>query len=396
MPEPISIEPLKKTTKIKRSIAHIKGANKGATIVFFAGIHGNEPAGVNALKHCLANINTDDVNGSIYAISGNLKALNKATRFINEDLNRMWITSRIDLILKKRVRDAEEEELVELYSLIKDIIKHQEPPFYFIDIHTTSSPTLPFITINDALINRNFSKQFPVPIVLGIEEYLNGPLLSYLNSLGYASLGFEGGQHQTEEALDNCKAFVNLTLHHTNVYSNQEKVDASSALLKRNSNCNHTIYEVVHKQHLTHHDEFKMKPNFWSFQDVPKGTELAELNGEVLKAKQSITLFMPLYQSQGNDGFYFIKPIKPFYLKLSRWLRKHKVDRILPLLPGVYWLNKDKTALKVDLRIAKFLTKRIFHLFGYRNKVLSENYIAMYNRERVTKHDMYKNLKWNS
>ena len=39
------------------------------------------------------------------------------------------------------------------------------------------------------------------PIVLGIEEYLQGPLLSYINTLGYVSLGFESGQHDNKQAI---------------------------------------------------------------------------------------------------------------------------------------------------------------------------------------------------
>jgi hypothetical protein len=45
--------------------------------------------------------------------------------------------------------------------------------------------SLPFITINDALINLKFSNCSPISIVLEIEEYLEGPILNYLNSLGY-------------------------------------------------------------------------------------------------------------------------------------------------------------------------------------------------------------------
>lgn len=77
-----------------------------------------------------------------------------------------------------------------MFTLLEDIINSNFGPFYFIDFHTTLSKTLPFITINDVVIDRKFSKFFLVPIALGIEEYLNGPLLSYINELGYVSLGF--------------------------------------------------------------------------------------------------------------------------------------------------------------------------------------------------------------
>ena len=165
--------------RVNRLIAKIEGEKKGPTVVFFGGIHGNETSGVLAIKEALTNVNSEHIKGTIYGIAGNLKALEKQQRFIDEDLNRLWTKERIAIIKNKTNLNTEEFELLELLNILDTILETNQPPFYFIDLHTTSSKTLPFITINDALINRKFSKQFPVSIVLGIEEYLNGPLLSY-------------------------------------------------------------------------------------------------------------------------------------------------------------------------------------------------------------------------
>ena len=54
-------------------------------------------------------------------------------------------------------------------------------------------------------------------LLLGIEEYLQGPLLSYINTLGYVSLGFESGQHDNKQAILNNIAFINLALEYSNV-----------------------------------------------------------------------------------------------------------------------------------------------------------------------------------
>ena len=95
--------------------------------------------------------------------------------------------------------------------MIIGLLAGNEDPIYFIDFHTTSSPSLPLVTINDALINRGLSKVFSVPIVLGREEYLEGSLLGYLNKEGYVSLGFEAGQHTDECSVINCETFRYLT-----------------------------------------------------------------------------------------------------------------------------------------------------------------------------------------
>ena len=54
-------ELLKDSIFENRIIYHVKGKQKGPTLVFFAGIHGNEQAGVNALKRALPQIDKQTV-----------------------------------------------------------------------------------------------------------------------------------------------------------------------------------------------------------------------------------------------------------------------------------------------------------------------------------------------
>ena len=103
---------------------------------------------------------------------------------------------------------------------------------------------------------------------------------------------------------------------------------------------------------------------------------------------------MPLYQNQGSDGFFIIRKIPAIALKLSAFLRKIKIDNIFTLLPGVKWENRDKEILRVDLNIAKFMTKPLFHLLGYRVRQLDSQYLRLYNREKASKKKMYRNEGW--
>jgi succinylglutamate desuccinylase len=103
---------------------------------------------------------------------------------------------------------------------------------------------------------------------------------------------------------------------------------------------------------------------------------------------------MPLYQEEGEDGYYLIKPISPFIMRLSAILRGFKFDNLLALLPGVSWFDKPNGTLLVNTKMAKFLAKELFHLLGFRSIQISENHIKFTNRERVSKTKMYKNLLW--
>ncbi len=387
---------LNKSISINRHIGKIQGKQPGPTIVFFGGIHGNETAGVFALQNAFNKIKKESVKGTIYGISGNLKALKINQRYIHNDLNRLWLNGNLESLYLNDELSNEEEEQKEIYHLLKEIIKDNEGPFYFIDLHTTSSRTLPFITINDALINRKFSKLFPVPIVLGIEEYLDGPLLSYINQLGYVSLGFESGQHDELSAVSNSEAFIFLSLVYSGVLEKDQVNEFQNYYntLKQEAENISKIFEVVHLHKISGNEGFKMKPNFKSFQDVSKGELLATSNKELIRSTYNAKVFMPLYQTKGKEGFFIIKAIHPFFLKLSEFIRNIRLDNLLVIFPGVSWKNRKKGILKVNLRVARFMVKPIFHLLGYRNKEVNEKDIYLFNRERTSKKKMYKRLKW--
>lgn len=387
---------LNQSIQVERVITKIEGSTKGPVVVFFGGIHGNETAGVFALNKVLNSIDKALIKGTIYGISGNLKALENNQRFISTDFNRMWTNDHLLELKNKQPQSSEEIEQIELYNILHEIIDSHKGPFYFIDLHTTSSKTLPFITINDAIINRKFSQQFPVPIVLGIEEYLSGPLLSYINTLGYVSIGFESGQHDEVSAIKNSEAFIYLALVYTNCIS-KEKIENFETYIKQLQTAaenERSVFEIVYLHTIGNVEKFKMLPGFKSFQFVKKGTALALSNGKQLMAKRDSVMFMPLYQNKGKDGYFLIRKIKPFFLRLSAFLRRIKADSILLLLPGITWDNKDKDAMLVNLKTTKYLAKPIFHLLGYRNRKISKTHLKIYNRERVSKVKMYKKEKW--
>ncbi len=387
---------LEKPTSVDRIINKLEGGKKGITVVVFAGIHGNESSGIFALQEVFKNIENCQINGSIYGISGNLKALELNKRFIDEDLNRIWTFEKLERLVRKQELNTEEQEQSELFDVLNEILSLNPGPFYFIDLHTTSSKTLPFITINDALINRRFSKQFPVPIVLGIEEYLNGPLLTYINQLGYVSLGFESGQHDDPDSISNHISFVYLALVYTRVLKEADIADFKEHYIRIQlaSNNQSDIYEVIHLHKIMPNDMFKMKNGFKSFQPIEKGTLLATSNGKEIISDKKGFLFMPLYQEIGDDGYFIIRRVKPFFLRLSAVLRKIKVDNLLVLFPGINWEDKRKHAIKVNLKIARFFAKQMFHLLGYRSKQIDDTHLKLYNRARNAKTDMYERESW--
>ena len=387
---------LEKPTTVNRIINKLEGKNKGITVVIFAGIHGNENSGIFAIQEVFKTIEKLELNGTVYGVSGNLKALELNKRFIDEDLNRIWTFENLERLIRKKVLNIEEKEQSELFDLLNEITSLNPGPFYFIDLHTTSSKTEPFITISDALINRRFSKLFPVPIVLGIEEYLDGPLLTYINQLGYVSIGFESGQHDELSSIKNHESFIYLLLVYTRILKQEDLAEFNYHYdkLKKASKNNTDIFEVVHMHKIKKNDVFRMQNGFKSFEPIQKGVFLATSNGNKIKADKKGILFMPLYQDKGDDGFFIIRRVRAIFLRLSAVLRKLKADNLLVLFPGIHWEDKRKHVLKVDLKITRFFAKQFFHLLGYRSKQVDETHLKLYNRARNARTDMYEKESW--
>ncbi len=390
---------LNQSIQIDRIIGAVKGNQPGPCLIFIGGIHGNEPAGVFALYQVIKSLKSQrtKISGAVYALAGNLKALEQSKRFIREDLNRMWDEDKIKG-LKNGAFDASHNDQVEqkeLFDLISDIQKTENGPFYFFDLHTTSSRSIPFLTVNDTLLNRAFTRSYPVPKILGVEEFLEGPLLSYLNEKGFVSFGFESGQHDTLEAIENHVAFIYLSLFFTaSLKNNLISLDLFYSKLEAASAFKTSFFEIYHRHEIKIDDTFIMIPGYSNFQAIRKGDVLAISNKCDIKASRSSLMFMPLYQDQGDDGFFFIRKIPYLFMWLSALFRKWHFDWILRFLPGVSWHKTDKDTLIVNKKIAFLMVRQLLHLMGYRNKRLDKYHLIIKSRETASKRNAYKNEIW--
>ncbi len=390
---------LERTIEVDRIIGHIRGEQPGPTLVFIGGIHGNEPSGVFALKKVINELKEKDtpIRGNIYALGGNLRALEHGERYETEDLNRVWTANRVAELPEDKSEAVNKDvaEQIELYKVISTILDSEKGPFYFFDLHTTSSESLPFLTVNDSLLNRKYTVQYPLPIILGIEEYLEGPVLSYLNELGYVAFGFEAGQHDDMASIDNNVAFIYLSMVFTGCVDEKDiNYHRCYKHLAKTTGDVRKIYEIYFRYLIKPEEDFTMLPGYFNFQRIREGQGIANSNGHVVKAKKDGRIFMPLYQPQGEDGFFAIRRVMPVFLRLSTILRKVSFDRLLPLLPGVKWASTDKSELIVNRNIAIFLAKQFFHLLGYRSKTLDKTHYIMRNREARSRNEEYENEQW--
>jgi succinylglutamate desuccinylase len=366
---------------IRRKLGVYDGPEPGPLVLAFGGIHGNEPAGVRALSRIMAALHTDRprFRGNLIALAGNLGALAAGKRYIDRDLNRVWFPAGGLLDLK----GSEAAERVELLAEIDEAIGRRRGPAVFLDLHTTSAGGFPFAMIGDTLANRDIAFRIPAPVILGLEEHLEGTLLNFAGDLGYAAIGFEGGQNESSQAVENCEAATWLVLEAAGCIRSGEvrQVRESRTLLETRCSGTPRVAEVRYRHAIPHRATFRMLPGFSNFDRVRARQVLAEDDQGEVRAGENALILMPLYQSQGDDGFFLVRPIHAFWLDLSAWLRRLGIERLLDWLPGVSFDSRERETLVIDRHLARWYSLQIFHLFGYR-KVRTDGALLLVSRRR--------------
>ncbi len=374
------------TQEIERICWSKTGDKPGPVLILFVGIHGNEPAGLRAIERLSKKLSDKDTfKGAVYGVTGNIEALRLGVRFLDTDLNRLWElfgTDKDFSLSNGKSAPSEYKESLEIKKTIELITeKHQETAteFVFADLHTTSSQSCAFVILNDTLANRELARKFPVPQVLGIEENIHGTLLSYINNLGHKAIGFEAGAHDDEASIKRSVAFLRLLLDRVGICKLLPEESAHwEKELDAHPGVPDTYYEVKYHKIVDDPTKFDMIKGFHNFDEIEEGESLAYENEELIEAPTYGRIFMPLYQKKGHDGFLIIREVPEFWLKLSGYLRKSFVHKYLKYLPGVTAVGSD--SYEVDLRVARFLVKDIFHLFGYRVTEKNEHTLICHRR----------------
>lgn len=362
-----------------RVIGSIVGEHAGPTLIVTCGIHGNERAGVVAAKRVLATLERrkSRLKGEILALSGNLAGMRLGVRYQVRDLNRVWTDARVADVEERANKglplDAEDVEQLEMLKEIRAAIARARGPVHLIDCHSTSAQGFPFILFGDTIRQRRFATAIPLPIVMGLEEHLDGVLSAYWSTQGVIAMGVEGGQHDDPGTVDNLEAVILLGAESAGLFGAGTIIETSAAFSlceRRRGDLPHVL-EILSRRAISKDDEFVMEPGFANLAGVRGGRLLArDKNGEIRAPKDGY-IILPLYQGQGAEGFFWGREMSPARMRLSEALRTMKVDRFLHLLPGIERTmqskdGKGKTRLMVDTKVASFYPRDVFHMLGFR------------------------------
>ena len=386
--ESLTVGRARATPQRARLIGKYSGDQPGPLVLLVAGIHGNEPAGVVALERVFAELQSTRPAfcGDIVGLAGNLSALAAGQRFIEKDLNRQWDEERVF-----RLRDsgpeglrAEDAEQAELIAALEDALRGARADVFFLDLHTTSAVSEPFLTISDTLRTRKYSLLFSLPLVLGLEERLHGALLEFFYARGFVALGVESGQHDDPASADRHEWVVWTALRAAgNLDDSFEPAQTASTRLASAAADMSPAYEVLHRHGIEPDDEFAMEPGFHNFQRVSEGEVVGRDRDGPVRAPIAGRVFLPLYQKQGDDGFFIVREVRPVWLRLSAVLRRLRADRVVARLPGVDRHPTDPHSYVVNRRVARWMVTELFHLLGFRRES-GANGATIFRRRKAT------------
>lgn len=375
---------------LPRMLGDFGDAASGPTLVLIGGLHGNEPAGVDGIRRVFDRLRADECvpQGRIVGLVGNRAALSAGKRFLESDLNRVWLPETLQRVRREGSGLEDEDlELAELdrhfKSIIKEARKGDHGPLHVLDLHTVSGPGPAFTVLHDTLANRRFARALPLPLALGLEEEISGTLTDYLTDHGAVALTVEAGQHEDPASSARAASSIWIAMEVAGVLPDCYKgdLDAAKVLLGTEGDDLPHAVEVRYRYPVEEEGHFIMNPGFRSFQHVREGRQIATDRGEEVTVPQNGLLVMPLYQEQGDDGFFMARRVQPIWLDLSTKLRHMRAERLIHWLPGVKRIPEQPGAFLVNKRVARILALELFHLLGFRRREHSDRFLVMERRD---------------
>ena len=291
---------------------------EGPLLIVMAAMHGNEPAGVKALEYLFKMLEVEPITnhnfqfrGEILGLIGNLKAFERNQRFIDHDLNRIWIETPTTL-------DGEINELtekLEIIELINDkLTNSNHRDVILLDLHTTSSDGGIFSIPGPGQKSLNISKSLNAPVILNMMDNIRGTIMEYFNPdydrQAIHALTFESGRHLDPLSVNRAIAAMINCLKHLNMVDSTDVESIHDDILKQYSQGLPKVSRLIYRHPIEDGDTYETLEGFLNFKRIKKGDSLAEHNGVTITAPQTGRILMPLYQKQGAEGFYIIEDVE--------------------------------------------------------------------------------------
>jgi succinylglutamate desuccinylase len=308
-----------------RVIGTYGGELPGPLLIVTAAIHGNEWTGLVALERLLGMLQREpQVNpgfrfrGLIAALSGNLAALPLRKRFLDQDMNRLWMPENIARMRQTPafLLQEEERQVMELLLEIEVLMaRYPESPVVLMDLHTTTADGGIFSIATGDPDSLALARAMHAPVILGMLEGIEGTTMHYFNRevlpREVFSLAFESGQHDDPLSVDRAVSAMVGAMRALGMVRPEDVESEHDRLLIEYSRDLPAVSRLIGVHRIRDERRFRLHPGFRNFQPLRKGQLLGYDQGEPLFAPEDCLILMPRYQTQGDDGYFLLRVVEP-------------------------------------------------------------------------------------
>jgi succinylglutamate desuccinylase len=309
--------------RYKRVLAKHLGSERGPMLVCIGGMHGNETAGAEAIELMGKMLDVEPItnprftfSGLFLGIAGNLAALREGVRFIKNDLNRQWKDDNVERIMQSRRKDleAEDKEIFDIVKTIRREARSYRPTHIIVlDLHTTTAFGGIFTIASDDFRSIRIGVELHVPVITGMLKGIQGTSLHYFNKnkLGADTtcIVFESGQHDEKLSVNRAIAAITNVMSIIGCINAQDVENQHEQLLIEYARHLPMVAEHVITHSIKAQDHFQMQPGYKNFQPIERGEILAYDQHGAIQSPIDGLILMPLYQSQGDDGFFIVREV---------------------------------------------------------------------------------------
>jgi len=308
---------------LERIIGRYDGKEKGALLICLGSIHGNEPAGTKALELMFKMLEVEPITnpsfcfrGRLFGLRGNLRAIKAGKRYLEKDLNRQWTVENVNRVMQAAVTTlrAEDLEIREIMELInQEIAEYQPKKIVLLDLHTTTAHGGIFTVVTDDPESLKIGIELHAPVIRGLLKGIQGTSLHYFNreNIGIPTVAvcFESGQHEEQLSINRAIAAITNCMRTIGCVLAEDVENQHDKLLKEFSAGLPKVSQLIMTHAIGETDKFVMRAGYKNFQTVKQGEVVADDKKGGIKIVKDGLLLMPLYQKQGDDGFFLIESI---------------------------------------------------------------------------------------
>jgi len=279
-------------------------------LIVLCGMHGNEPAGKNAILRCLQVLIGREIRlaGQVVFLEGNLRAGEVEKRYVSRDLNRLWTREQIERLAALPEAELENEDLeqLELATVFAELLSAGRA-CTLLDLHTTSAespPFFPFLPNAQSNVLKTVLENLSLPRFVSERAPILGTIALYLAEQNVPAIVIEGGGHEAESSAENLESAIWITLFELGILTEEiPELVLARERLRAAAEGHPPAVKPIYRHAISAQDNFSMRPGFRNFQKVIKGEHLADDKSGLVLSPHTGVLIFPLYQPLGEEGF---------------------------------------------------------------------------------------------